>query len=90
MLKVHTDEVRKSGFYLHGDPGNTPSFFLHPFSGANVRGYPGADAQLLLSPSSTVHTVSQQLMRELRSRGTWELGADKLELGYSCGAARGL
>lgn len=36
-------------------------------------------------------TVSQQLMRELRSlTGAWELGADKLEQGYSCGTARGL
>lgn len=55
MLKEHIDEVRKSRFYLHCDPGNTPSLFLHPFSGAHIRGYPGAGAQLLLSASSTVH-----------------------------------
>lgn len=93
MLKEHTDEVRKNGSYLHHDPGNTLSLFLHLFSGANIRGYPGAGAQLFLSPSSTAHNGESAVdggAALARSRGAWELGADKLEQGYSCGAARGL
>lgn len=56
MLKQHTDELRKYGFYLLCDPGTTPGLFHHQLSRAN----PG-DPELVLC----YHYPHPQLNTEL-------------------------